>query len=305
MEGQRQKKTYMYMLSIALCVFINLTASCGNNRQKCDNTLSLDTVKIQRCQNGDTVTIDAVIPHDTNTELCKSFMNVIKEVFGSYNIEYDNPKNVLSACTDSTYNKFVRDSIENIILEHSIVKVYETDNLVSFVFSHYSNTANSYYIDDRSIGVTFRKDNGQRIDMLSLMKGNFFSKEWQDYIKLQLKRYWEIPTANEMSNLFTAIGRENVPENVLLQLSNSMLSDKLTELNGIGNFAGRTEEYDVGENNIPIPKDGLYFTMDGLMFCYDIGELCHPTEGCPAFCMPYSVLEDFLNENGKQLIMCK
>ena len=297
------KKIILYKIFLLPVISI----SCGNHNNSERDHVALDSMRIQKVYKIDTLTLEAVIPKDAQSELCKNFMDIINKVYfyGQFDGKYSNPRMLLTACADSCYDGFVKDredpnsgKEEGVLIERYIKKVYETDKVITFLFYHHSNTANGYYVDYTEYGVTFRKDNGRIIDIPSLLNEAFVGAEWQNYVKLQLKRYWEIPTGKEIQNLLEAMGRRVESISECDRFSNLMLNDHLRQGNDF-------IELDVNIQDIPMPKYGMYLTVGGLVFNYQNGELCHPIEGLPNVVMPYSVLEGFLNDRGKQLLLCK
>ena len=59
---------------------------------------------------------------------------------------------------------------------------------------------------------------------------------------------------------------------------------------------------DNSEGPIPLPHCGPLFTKEGVLFQYQLYEICSYAEGLPNFVVPYKALMPFMMETAKRLL---
>lgn len=193
------KKTIL--LTAALLTALTLFAGC--QQAKSNEEVPVRTIEKKLTAGGNEVNFTVDFPEGKNTAL----NTIIAEYFsqnmgGDYNGDYANGDSLVTFYAEKALKELtdIHDGIEDEMTytnELIIQKTYETDRIVTFEIQtdDFTGGAHGYGI---YYGATFRKSDGQLINMNVLPNNIVENGYWKKLMKEGLKEYFEVKTDREL-----------------------------------------------------------------------------------------------------------
>lgn len=189
------------LLSTALLACLTLFAGC--QQTKSNEEVSVRTIEKKLTAGANDVNYTVDFPEGKNAALNTVIAEYISQnMGGDYNGDYANG--------DSLVNFYAKKALKELAEIHgdiedemtytndmTIQKTYETDRIVTFEIQTYEFTGGAHGLG-MTYGVTFRKSDGQQVNMNVLPNNIVENEKWKKLMKEGLKEYFEVKTDQEL-----------------------------------------------------------------------------------------------------------
>ena len=253
----------------------SLSGSSADDEEEQQEEFDTKKVTYNFEQEGVIVDIKADYPTAGDKVLCNAIAECISEELGGTCAKsLDDGRTVMDYYGENKKSELLSDAIvtndgDTLGSEYKmeIVKGYETDHIVTFIFSGYTYSGGAAHGLESQYGVTFRKSDGRRFGRE--MMRDTYTNRWYQQTKDGLKRYF-----SKYSN--TSVSTDS-------ELKTYILTDD-----------------DV--NYLPMPAAQPYITEEGVTFTYQPYEISFYGAGTPTYSIPLKDAEPFLKQTAKDML---
>ena len=188
------------LLTTAMLAALILFAGCL--QEKSNEEVTIHTIKYKQTIGANEVNYTVDFPEGKNTALNTIIAEYFSKIMGGdYDGDYANGESLVNfyakkALKELTDDRDIED--ERIYTDElTIQKTYETEHIVTFEIQTYVFTggAHGYGV---CCGVTFRKSDGQQINMNVLPNNIAWNENWKKLMKEGLKEYFRVKTDREL-----------------------------------------------------------------------------------------------------------